>query len=175
MVLLIQAFMTRSARALALGMSREAARERQRWELDRDADVELCGGAAGLQVLVEQVLELEAADERVAFDASVGQVPAGHARALAMGHTADAPAGQRPRIEALGEHLGDVVEGQEPRGIGGSGRIDEDADDPTDLRAALPAPVGERRQAGADNRLTRVPRRRVALALRGASGPSDER
>src|SRR3954471_3911691 len=115
-----RAFRWRFAGALTLGVRREATGEGQRRELDRDADVELCVGAAGLQVLVEQVLELEAADERVALDAPVGQVAAGDAGALAMGHTADAPAGQRPRIEPVGEHLGDVVEGQESRGIRGS-------------------------------------------------------
>jgi hypothetical protein len=92
-----------------------------------------------------------------------------------MGHTPDAPAGQRPRIETVGQHLGDVVEGQEPRGIGGSGRIDEHADDSADLRAALPAAVGERRQPSPDDRLAGVPRLRAALALRRATGPADER
>src|SRR3954469_13298824 len=174
-VLLIRAFRWRFAGALTLGLRREATGEGQRRELDRNADVELRVGAAGLQVLVEQVLELEAADERVALDAPVGQVAAGDAGALAMRHAADAPAGQRARIEALAEHLGEIVEGQEARGIGGSGRIDEDADDPADLRAALPAAVGERRQPGPHDRLARVPRLRAALALRRATGPADER
>ena len=146
---------------------REAARQGDGRELDGDADVELGVGAAGLQVLVQQVLELEAADERVALDAAVGEVAAGDAGALAVGDAADAPAGQRARIEPVGEHLGDVVEGQKARAIGGSGRIDEDADDPAHLRAALPAAVGERGQAGPDDRLAGVARRRARSRERG--------
>src|SRR5918911_2889215 len=47
-------------------------------ELDRDADVELRVGAALHEVLVEQVLEVEAADEGVALEAAVREVPARH-------------------------------------------------------------------------------------------------
>ena len=158
----------------ALGVRGEAVRQGDGRELDGDADVELGVGAAGLQVLVQQVLELEAPDERVALDAAVGEVAAGDARALAVGDPADAPAGERARIEPVGEHLGDVVEGQEARAVGRSGRIDEDADDPAHLGAALPAAVGERRQAGPDDRLAGVARRRAARAQR-ATRPSPPR
>ena len=68
-----------------LGVRGEAVRQGDGRELDGDADVELGVGAAGLQVLVQQVLELEAPDERVALDAAVGQVAAGDAGALAVG------------------------------------------------------------------------------------------
>src|SRR5688572_3563441 len=51
----------------------KAARHAQ-WQLHGDSDVELCERAAAHQVLVEEVLEVEATDERVALDAPVGQV-----------------------------------------------------------------------------------------------------
>jgi hypothetical protein len=67
-----------------------------------------------VQVLVEQVLELEAPDERIALDAAVGEVAAGDARALAVGDPADAPAHERARVQTVGQHLGHVVEGRKP-------------------------------------------------------------
>ena len=42
-------------------------------QLDGHADVELRVGAAAHEVLVEQVLEVEAPDQRVALDAAVGR------------------------------------------------------------------------------------------------------
>src|SRR4051812_41765764 len=77
----------------------EAPRERDRGQLDRDADVELGIGAAGLEVLVEQVLELEAPDELVALDAPVGDVAADHAGAVAVAQAPDPPARQSARVE----------------------------------------------------------------------------
>src|ERR671932_84220 len=95
-------------------------------ELDRDADVELRVGAALHEVLVEQVLEVEAADEGVALEASVGEVAARHARALAVLELADAAGGERAPVERGGELRGDCVERQEAVLVGGQRRIDED-------------------------------------------------
>ena len=158
----------------ALGVRGETVRQGDGRELDGDADVELGVVAAGLQVLVQQVLELEAPDERVALDAAVGEIAAGDARALAVGDPADAPAGERARIEPVGEHLGDVVEGQEARSVGRLGRIDEDADDPAHLAAALPAAVRKGREPCTDDRLAGFARRRARERSGDTPEPSEQ-
>jgi hypothetical protein len=116
------------------------------------------------QVLVEQVLELEAPDERVALDAAVGEVAACDARALAVGDPADAPAHERARVQTVGQHLGHFVEGEEAAAVGRHRRIDENADDSAHLGAALPAAVGERGQPGPDHRVAGLERRRATRA-----------
>ena len=145
-------------------------------ELDRDADVELRVGAAGLQVLVQQVLELEAPDERVALDAAVGEVAAGDARALAVGALADAPAGQRARVER-----GRRASRRRRRRAGSpcrSGVCAGSTRTPT-IPRTLVRHCQQRSvtaaSAGPDDRLAGVARRRAALASAAVRPePSDE-
>src|SRR3954471_2602412 len=96
--------------------------ERQR---DRHADVQLGVRAAAHEVLVEQVLEVEAANERVALDAPVREVAAGNARALAVLELPDAARGQGAGVERGSELRADGVERQETVLVARQRRVDE--------------------------------------------------
>src|SRR3954451_7884255 len=119
-------------------------------------------GAALHEVLVEQILEVEAAEERVALEAAVREIAARHARALAVLERADAARGERALVERGGELRGHGVERQEAVLVGRQRRIDEDGDDRAALRAALQAAALPRQQtAGQGRAAARRPRGRL--------------
>jgi len=95
-------------------------------ELEAQTAVELRIGAAVAQVLLEHVVEREAADERVALPAAVGDVAAGNARAVAVAQRPDAARREHPRVGRARKGLRDVGEGDEPAS---RRHLDEDPDD----------------------------------------------
>ena len=108
------------------------------------------------EVVGEQVLEVEAPDERVALDAAVGDVAALDARALAVAQARRCRGGQACARRGADELLVDAVKRQEAASVLRQLRLDDDADDRADLRAAPPAAVGDRGDAGATCRRTGV-------------------
>src|SRR3954452_4489835 len=143
-----------SAAASRLAERREARGDAER-QLDRHADVELRVGPAAHQVLVQEVLEMEAPDERVTLDAPVREIAARNARALAVLQRADAARVERAAVKRRRELWAHGVERQEPVLVARERGLDEDADDRPDLRAALPAAVFDRQQTARDGRPAR--------------------
>src|SRR3954454_2742060 len=142
----------RISRTMERSAERGEARGDAERQLDRHADVELRVRPAAHEMLVEEVLEVEAADERVALDATVREVAAGHARALAVLEAADAARVQRADVERGGELRADRLERQEAVLVARERRVDEDADDRANLRTALPAAVLDRQEAPGNGR-----------------------
>ena len=100
------------------------------------------------EVIGEQVVRAEAADQRVALRAAVGHVAALHAGAVAVAQRADPALGQRPAIDHGHEDAVDVGQGQEAAAVLGEGPIDEHAHDGPHRRAARPAGVVDGQQRG---------------------------
>src|SRR3954452_18723271 len=136
-------------------------------ELEPQAAVELRVDGPVAQVLLEHVVEREAADERVALPAAVGDVAAGDAGAVAVAQRSDAPCSEHARVGPARERRRDVGEGDEAA----SGRhLDEDPDDAANLRATAPAAIGDRQDAGAGQRDRPVHVRRVRRHLKAPLG-----
>ena len=134
--------------------------------------------AAGVAVVGEQVLEVEATDQRVALDAAVGDVAALDARALAVTQLADAAARERALVEDAAMSASSTdSSGRKPLpSLVCSGSTIT----PTigaDLRAAAPAGVGHGGDAGARARARAPGRGGVGLrrAVGAALGERDHR
>ena len=115
-------------------------------------------------MLAQQVLEGEAAEQRVALDTPVGGVTTLDPWAVAVRDRPDPACRQQARIKRRGELFGDLVERHERT------PLEQHPDHRADLRPALPAAFRHRRQPDAHRRLGRGRRaarwRRLAAARR---------
>ena len=87
-----------------------------------DVDREIGQRAADREVVGQQVVHAEAADQRVALRAAVGDVAALHAGAVAVAQRADPALGQRAGVDHGHEDAVDVGQGQEAAAVLGEAR-----------------------------------------------------